>query len=86
MTTEQKLIRPTILFEGKEILVDSIHWNDGGIGFVGFMKESGKYETAFQKFNWEQDGYNDRGILRLDLEKCVKWGSAAELTELEAVE
>lgn len=74
MTTEQKLNRPTILFEGKEIPVDSIHWNDGGISFVGFMKESGKFETAFQRLHWEKDGYNDRGILRLDLEDCVKWG------------
>lgn len=69
------MIRPTILFEGKEHLVTSAAWNEyGELTHASFEDDKGVRHVAFQKLSFEDEGYN--GTLQLDLEKRLKWGEA----------
>lgn len=86
MTINQKLNQPTITYNGQEHIVSSISWySDGVLSTVGYTDQNGEYHTAFNKMPHHKDGYDQNNLLHLDLEKCVRWGSA-ELAELEKVE
>lgn len=64
--------QPTIIYEGGKIPVESLRWNDDGvISYVSFMGADNAHHVAFRKGELDIEGYNDNGILHMDLEKAL---------------
>ncbi len=69
-------MRPTISYEGKSYPVESINWcDDGVISHASFTDDEGNFHTAMRIMFYEQsEGYQEHGVLKLNLEDRVKWG------------
>lgn len=64
--------QPFIMYEGEKYPVLSIDWyEDGNVCHVTFKDSKRVHRSAFKKESWNVEGFDEHGILHLDLEKAM---------------